>query len=229
MPEGLVLLARRVSGDATVRQNGYHTESGRHTPLGAVLDSYHMRCSQCDSSSPERSIDNLMLKINEVHLHPAVPADIPTILDLIRELAEFERAPDSATATPDLMYDALFGPKAVAHAIMAEDDAGTLGFALYFFNFSTWTGRRGLYLEDFYVRPVARGRGVGRMLFARLAAIAQECGCARMDLSVLDWNENAIRFYDRQGGTPLDDWTHYRFGTDAMARIVSQGGNPDAA
>jgi GNAT superfamily N-acetyltransferase len=157
----------------------------------------------------------------EVLLRPAVAADIPTILSLIRELAEFERAPDSATATPDLMYDALFGPKAVARAIMAEDAGETLGFALYFFNFSTWTGRRGLYLEDFYVRPAARGRGIGRKLFARLASIARESGCGRMELSVLNWNENAIRFYDRHGGTPLDDWTHYRFGVEEMSRIAS--------
>ncbi|HEY8309151.1 MAG TPA: hypothetical protein VIG47_01280, partial [Gemmatimonadaceae bacterium] len=84
-----------------------------------------------------------------VRLRPALPADIPGILDLIRELAEYERDPESAVATPDLVFDALFGPKAVAYALMAEDDAETYGFALYFFNFSTWTGRRGLYLEDF--------------------------------------------------------------------------------
>ncbi len=156
-----------------------------------------------------------------VRLRVAVPSDIPAILDLIRELADFERDPDSAVATPDLMYDALFGPRAVAHAIMAEDDRETLGFALYFFNFSTWTGRRGLYLEDFYVRPQARGRGVGRQLFARLAAIARECGCARMDLSVLSWNVDAIRFYERSDGVPMNDWTHFRFESDAIARIAA--------
>lgn len=166
--------------------------------------------------------------MSEVRLRPAVAADIPAILELIHELADFEQAPDAAIATPELMYDALFGPQAVAHAIMAEDDAETFGFALYFFNFSTWTGRRGLYLEDFYVRPSARGRGIGRLLFARLAAIAQERGCGRMELSVLDWNENAIRFYDRQGGTPLDDWIHYRFGLDAISRIASQSDNQGA-
>ncbi|HEY5087392.1 MAG TPA: GNAT family N-acetyltransferase [Gemmatimonadaceae bacterium] len=164
----------------------------------------------------------------DVRLRPAGPADIPKILDLIRELAEFERDPDAAVATPDLMYDALFGPKAVAHAIMAEDDTETLGFALYFFNFSTWTGRRGLYLEDFYVRPAARARGIGQKLFSRLASIAQECGCGRMELSVLDWNGNAIRFYERNGGVALDDWTHYRFGIDAISRIASPGHIPEA-
>jgi len=163
--------------------------------------------------------------MGDVRLRPAVAADIPTILDLIRELAEYERDPDSAVATPDLMYDALFGPKAVAHVIMAEDDNETYGFALYFFNFSTWTGRRGLYLEDFFVRPAARARGIGLRLFRRLAQIARETGCGRMELSVLNWNVNAIRFYDRQGGFPMNDWTHYRFGVDTIAKIASQEGS----
>jgi GNAT superfamily N-acetyltransferase len=166
--------------------------------------------------------------MSDVQIRPATSADIPTILDLIRELAEFEREPDSATATPDQMYDAIFGPRAVAYAIMAESTTETFGFALYFFNFSTWTGHRGLYLEDFYVRPSARGRGVGRMLFARLARIAQETGCRRMELAVLNWNENAIRFYDQHGGSPLDDWTHYRFGVEEIARIASHSTSKDA-
>jgi GNAT superfamily N-acetyltransferase len=167
--------------------------------------------------------------MNEVRLRPAVAADIPSILALIHELAEFERDPDAAVATPELLYDALFGPKAVAYAIMAEDDGETYGFALYFFNFSTWTGRRGLYLEDFYVRPSARARGIGRKLFARLATIAQECGCGRMELSVLNWNVNAIRFYEKHDGIALDDWTHYRFGVDTIAKIAAADTNSDGA
>ncbi|MEO7102931.1 MAG: GNAT family N-acetyltransferase [Gemmatimonadaceae bacterium] len=166
--------------------------------------------------------------MGDVKIRPAVAADIPTILDLIRELAEFEREPDSATATPDQMYDALFGPRAVAYAIMAEDAADTFGFALYFFNFSTWTGQRGLYLEDFYVRPSARGRGVGRILFARLGSIAQETGCRRLELAVLSWNKNAIRFYEQHGGSSLDEWTHYRFGVEEIARIASHSANKEA-
>ena len=157
----------------------------------------------------------------DTRLRPAVPADIPEILALIRELAEYERDPASAVATAESMHDALFGPRAVAHAIMAEDDQNTLGFALYFFNFSTWTGRRGLYLEDFYVRPLARGRGVGRQLFRRLAVVAVESDCARMDLSVLAWNVDAIRFYERHGGVAMEEWAHYRFEADAIARLAS--------
>lgn len=166
--------------------------------------------------------------MTEVRLRPAAAADIPAILDLVKELAEFERDPDSAAATPALMNDALFGPRPVAHAIIAEADKEILGFALYFFNFSTWTGRRGLYLEDFYVRPVARGLGVGRNLFARLATIAQECGCGRMELAVLTWNENAIRFYERAGGAALDDWKHYRFDIDTIANIASMNNDKGA-
>jgi GNAT superfamily N-acetyltransferase len=161
------------------------------------------------------------MMMSDVRLRPAVPADIPRILELIRELADFERDPESAVATPDLMYDALFGPKAVAHAIMADDETQVYGFALYFFNFSTWTGRRGLYLEDFYVTPSARGRGIGRKLFKRLAQIAQECGCGRFELSVLNWNVNAIRFYEAHDGVPLNDWTHYRFDLETIGKIAS--------
>lgn len=167
--------------------------------------------------------------MSDVRLRSALPADIPTILDLIRELAEYEREPDAAVATADLMYDALFGPRAVAHVIMAEDDQATYGFALYFFNFSTWTGRRGLYLEDFFVRPAARGRGIGMQLFNRLAKIAQESGCSRMELSVLNWNVNAIRFYEKQGGFAMNDWTHYRFGVDTIAKIAAQGDSREVA
>ncbi len=167
--------------------------------------------------------------MSDVRLRPAVAADIPSILDLIRELAEFERDPDSAVATADLLYDALFGRRSVAYAIMAEDDDETYGFALYFFNFSTWTGRRGLYLEDFYVRPSARGRGIGRKLFARLATVAQESGCGRMELSVLNWNVNAIRFYEKHDGISLDDWKHYRFGVDTIAKIASTDTRPTQA
>jgi len=165
--------------------------------------------------------------MDHVRLRPAIADDIPAILDLIRELAEFERDPDAVVATPDLLYDGLFGPGAVAHVIMAAGNQETYGFALYFFNFSTWTGRRGLYLEDFYVRPSARGLGIGRMLFARLATIAEECGCGRMELSVLAWNVNAIRFYEKCDGVSLDEWKHYRFGAETIAKIASTDITPE--
>lgn len=155
-----------------------------------------------------------------VALRDATPDDVPTILSLVRELAEYERDPEAAVATPELLYDAMFGPRAVASAVMAEEDGEAVGFALYFFNFSTWTGRPGLYLEDFYVRPSARGRGVGTRLFRRLAEIARDRGCGRMELSVLTWNLEPMRLYERLGGQRLVNWTTYRFDASTIARLV---------
>ncbi|HEV2641683.1 MAG TPA: GNAT family N-acetyltransferase [Candidatus Elarobacter sp.] len=160
--------------------------------------------------------------MSDVRIRAAAPHDIVSILEMIRELAEYERDPDAVVATPELLQRALFGESHVAYALMAEDGSGTLGFALYFFNFSTWTGRPGLYLEDFYVRPHARGRGIGESMFACLARIARERGCGRMELAVLDWNVNAIRLYERLGGVPMKDWTVYRFTPDVIARIAER-------
>lgn len=155
-----------------------------------------------------------------VTLRDATPDDIPTILALVRELAEYERDPEAAVATPELLYDAMFSPRAVAHAVMAEERGEPLGFALYFFNFSTWTGRPGLYLEDFYVRPSARGRGIGTKLFRHLARIARDRGCGRMELSVLTWNLEPMRLYERLGGQRLTNWTTYRFDASTIARLA---------
>lgn len=156
-----------------------------------------------------------------VTLRDATPEDISTILALVHELAEYERDPQAAVATPELLYDAMFSPHAVAHAVMAEERGEPLGFALYFFNFSTWTGRPGLYLEDFYVRPSARGRGIGTQLFRRLARIARDRNCGRMELSVLTWNLEPMRLYERLGGQRLTNWTTYRFDASTIARLAS--------
>lgn len=155
-----------------------------------------------------------------VTLRDAIPDDIPTLIGLVRELAEYERDPEAAVATPELLYDAMFGPRAVAHAVMAEEEGEPLGFALYFFNFSTWTGRPGLYLEDFYVRPSARGRGIGTRLFRHLACIARDRGCGRMELSVLTWNLEPMHLYERLGGQRLSNWTTYRFDAGTIARLA---------
>lgn len=183
--------------------------------------------SSSNTADTASTASNATTATSAVRLRPAQPTDIPRILGLIRELAEYEREPESAVATPEHLFDHLFGPQAVAHAIMAEDDTETFGFALYFFNFSTWTGRRGLYLEDFYVRPSARSHGIGRQIFTRLANIAVECDCSRLELSVLNWNTNAIRFYEHHGGVAMRDWTHYRFDVDAISRIAAQGITPE--
>lgn len=160
-------------------------------------------------------------------LRDATPADVPDIVQLIRELAEYERDPDAAVATPPLVHDALFGAERVAHAIMAElgtSSGRTLaGFALWFHNFSTWTGRRGLYLEDLFVRPAYRGQGIGGALLRRLAAIAAERGCARMEWSVLKWNVDAIRVYEQIGAAALDGWTVYRLTGDGIAALARGG------
>lgn len=155
-----------------------------------------------------------------VTLRAATADDIPTILALVRELAEYERDPDAAVATPELLHAAMFAPGAVAHAVLAEERGEPLGFALYFFNFSTWTGRPGLYLEDFYVRPFARGRGIGTRLFRHLARIARDRGCGRMELAVLTWNLEPMRLYERLGGQRLSDWATYRFDASTIARLA---------
>lgn len=157
---------------------------------------------------------------NDVALRTATKSDIPAIIGLVRELALYERDPGAAVATPELMREALFGDRAVAYAVMADVDGISVGFALYFFNFSTWTGRPGLYLEDLYVQPSMRGRGIGRELFSYLARVAMERRCVRFELSVLDWNVDAIGFYDKLGGVAMDGWTVYRFGPDAIAEIA---------
>ncbi len=159
--------------------------------------------------------------MSDVTLRAAIEADIPSILALVRDLAEYERDPEAAVATPELMRDALFGENAVAYAILAELDGTTVGFALYFFNFSTWTGRPGLYLEDLYVKTEARGLGIGRKLFVYLAQVALDRGCGRLELSVLDWNASAIGFYEKLGGIAMDGWTVYRFTPDAIAAIAA--------
>ena len=163
-----------------------------------------------------------------VHLRDATPDDVPEIIRLIRDLAAYERAPDSAVATPVLIRDALFGAERVASAVLAELDSGdgsriVAGFALWFHNFSTWTGRRGLYLEDLFVRPEYRGRGIGVALLRHLAALAVARNCARMEWSVLDWNVDAIRFYEQLGARPMDGWTVYRMTDDAI-RTLAEGG-----
>lgn len=160
---------------------------------------------------------------DQLVIRSAGEGDIRTILQLIAELAEYERAPAAAVATPELLHDALFGAGHVAYALVAEWDGSIVGFALYFLNFSTWTGRPGLYLEDIYVQPAMRGRGIGLRLFQHLAQEAMRRNCTRLELSVLDWNESAIGFYESLGGVAMDGWTVYRFTPDAIGRIADAG------
>lgn len=159
-------------------------------------------------------------------IRAATPADVATILRFIRDLAAFEREPDAVEATEESLHAALFGPNPAAEAVIAED-GDALGFAIFFHNFSTWTGKRGLYLEDLYVTPAARGRGVGTALLRHLAGIAVERGCARFEWSVLDWNEAAIRFYRSMGAVGQDEWTVQRVSGDALLALAGQ--NPPSS
>jgi GNAT superfamily N-acetyltransferase len=151
---------------------------------------------------------------------PAEPDDVPLILSLIRELAEYERLAHEVMATEKLLRDALFGTRPSAHAVVAREGAEPVGFALYFFTFSTFVGKPGLYLEDLFVRPAWRGRGIGRLLLAHLARIAVEHDCGRMEWSVLDWNEPALRVYQAIGARPMSEWTVQRLTGQALVDLA---------
>ena len=153
-------------------------------------------------------------------IREAVEADLSLIAALIRELAEYERRTHEVTMTEDALRPALFGERRYAEVLIAEDDAGEpLGFALFFHNFSTFVGRPGLYLEDLFVRPAHRGAGVGGALLSRLARLALERGCGRLEWTVLDWNEPAIGFYRRLGAHAKDEWTIYCLEGEALERL----------
>jgi GNAT superfamily N-acetyltransferase len=158
-----------------------------------------------------------------MNVRQATPADVPTILRFVRDLAEYEREPDAVEATEPMLHDALFGATPAAEAVIAEADGQPIGFALFFHNFSTWKGRRGLYLEDLYVTPEARGSGAGRALLAHLAALALDRGCARFEWSVLDWNAPAIGFYRAIGAVGMEEWTVQRLEGAALARLAGRG------
>ena len=150
----------------------------------------------------------------------ATLADVGTILNLIRDLATYERAPNEVTATEEQLVDVLFGKKPAAEVLLAFEDEEPVGFAVYFHNFSTWLGRAGLYLEDLFVRPEHRGKGYGRALLVELAKIARDRGCGRMEWAVLDWNEPAIEFYRKLGAKPMKEWTVIRLNADGIAKLA---------
>ena len=155
-------------------------------------------------------------------IRDAVPQDVPLILAMIRELAEYEREPDAVEATEELLASALFAPRPALFCLIAETDTGEpAGFALWFLNFSTWLGRHGIYLEDLYVRPPFRGQGYGKALLAELAAICTERGYGRLEWWVLDWNEPAIAFYRSIGAVPMDEWTVHRVTGDPLRDLAA--------
>lgn len=149
--------------------------------------------------------------MGEVKIRPAGPADVTQIVALIRALAEYEKAsPGALRLTDELMREALFGPNPSVEGLVAEVSGEMAGYALYFHNFSSWRGQRGLFLEDLFVRAELRGKGIGKALLTELKRIARERGCARIEWIVLDWNQTAIDFYKSMGAEPLDGWTVFR-------------------
>lgn len=155
-------------------------------------------------------------------IRPATPADIPAIRQLIVDLAVYEREPDAVEASADDLHQALFGDKPIAEAVLAEVDGAAVGVAVFFTNFSTWKGRGGLYLEDLFVTPEARGKGIGKALLVHLAGIAVARGYARFEWSVLDWNEPAIGFYKALGAKAQDEWTVMRVDGEAL-KVLAEG------
>ena len=143
---------------------------------------------------------------SSARLRPATPSDCAAIVGLITELAVFEKLEHLVVVTPETLLPQLFGPKPAAEAVVGEVNGEVVAFALFFTNFSTFLGQPGLYLEDLYVQPAHRGSGLGKALLQHLGALAVERGCGRFEWSVLDWNENAIRFYEKMGATVMPDW-----------------------
>lgn len=157
-------------------------------------------------------------------IRSAVVADVPVIQAMIRELAEYEKVPHEARATQEQLREALFGERPAAFAHIAESPEGeVVGFSVWFLNFSTWRGVHGIYLEDLYVRPGARGGGYGRALLGELARICVERGYGRLEWSVLNWNAPSIEFYEALGARPQDEWTVYRLTDDALTALGSVG------
>ena len=154
-------------------------------------------------------------------IRPATADDVPLIRQLIAELAEYERLADAAVATDEGLREQLFGAQPAAEVLIGEVDGQPAGFALFFHNFSTFLGKRGLYLEDLFVRPEFRGHGLGKHLMATLARLAVQRDCGRFEWSVLDWNELAIAFYRRIGAAGMDGWTVQRLEGDALHALAA--------
>jgi GNAT superfamily N-acetyltransferase len=157
-----------------------------------------------------------------VSIRPATRNDVPVIAELIRGLARFEKLEHEVVMTEDMLTAGLFGQRPYAEVLLADDEDQPVGFALFFHNFSTFLGRPGIYLEDLFVVPEHRGKGIGQLLLATLARLAVERGCGRLEWAVLDWNQEAIRFYERLGARPNSDWTIYRLTGESLSALARQ-------
>jgi GNAT superfamily N-acetyltransferase len=159
-----------------------------------------------------------------LNIRPATRADAPLIASLVRELADYEKLLHEARATPEDFLRELDAPNPVIHVLIAEWNGEPAGFALYFFNFSTFVGRCGIYLEDLFVRPAMRSHGIGRGLLRALARIAQQRNCGRMEWAVLDWNEPALRFYQTLDARPMKEWIVHRLTPAEIGKLAAESG-----
>lgn len=163
-----------------------------------------------------------MPDVMDIRVDPATPADVPLMLALVRELAEYEHEPDAVQITPEQLHQALFGERPAAEAAIVRVDGEDAGWALWFQNFSTWTGKPGIWLEDLYVRPQHRHKGAGMALMTYLARLCVQRGYGRFEWSVLDWNAPSIAFYESLGARPMSEWTTYRLDEAAIARLAQR-------
>ncbi|HAL55316.1 MAG TPA: N-acetyltransferase [Bacteroidetes bacterium] len=156
-------------------------------------------------------------------IRQATREDVPLILSFIKELADYERLAHEVVASEDILEETLFGERAYAEVLIAFESGEPAGYALFFHSFSTFLGRPGIYLEDLYVRPSRRGKGIGKALLSRVARIANERTCGRLEWAVLNWNEPSISFYESLGAIPMNEWTVFRLTGDTLARLASGG------
>ncbi len=154
-----------------------------------------------------------------IEIRAGTRADIPLVHQLIKELAEYEKLAHEVTGTEELLAEALFGPRPYAEVLIGSIDGEAAGFALFFHNFSTFLAKPGIYLEDLFVRPIHRGKGLGKALLLHIAKLAQKRNCGRFEWAVLDWNQPAVEFYRRAGAVPMTDWTIFRLSGEALAKI----------
>jgi GNAT superfamily N-acetyltransferase len=162
------------------------------------------------------------MKNSSLTIIPATIADVSTVLEFIKGLAEYEKLSNEVTATEELLKETLFGKNKTADVVIAYDNGLAVGFALYFYNFSTFLGKPGIYLEDLFVRPEQRSKGVGKALLKYVARVAQKNNCGRFEWSVLDWNEPSINFYKSLGAVPMNDWTMYRVTGKALETLAEE-------
>ncbi|MBT8370429.1 MAG: GNAT family N-acetyltransferase [Deltaproteobacteria bacterium] len=155
-------------------------------------------------------------------IRPATEKDSPVILSLIKELAEYERLSHEVIASEDDIRKFLFGKHPFAQALIGENEGNAVSFALYFYNFSTFLGKPGIYLEDLYVQPTHRGKGFGRKMMVHIARLAQEQNCGRFEWSVLNWNTPAIKTYEKLNATPMNEWILYRLSGDSLNKLATE-------